>query len=212
MKPIISTGEEQGLFPWSGSRYLEFFLNWLLLSAGTSLQLVIQLHWLWENLSNFFFFLYAGTKKSTSRDTCSHSHAHIHVHELIHCTHTHTHTHTHIRLLLTCTWAAKPAFRFNEPQLLNSNHALDLSGKNWKWARFKSLFRIYQVKIVIRPPTCAQTYNPQLHCRFLPKNNSAPPSLPKASWCSLHFQAHLANKRSSGCNKTQTLFNLRFAH
>lgn len=193
MKPIIFTGEERSLLPWSGSRYLEFFLNWLPRSAGTSLQLVIQLHWLWESSSNFFFYMQA--QKNAQAGTHARTHTPIYMHELIHCTHTHTQqviAHLHL------SW--KAAFRFNEPQLLNSNHALDLSGENWKWARFKSLFRIYQVKIVIRPPTCAQTYNPQLHCGFLPKNNSAPPSLPSASWCSLHYQANLANRRSSGYN------------
>lgn len=95
-----------------------------------------------------------------------------------------------------------------------------LPAENWKWDCFKSLFRIYQVKIVIRPPTCAKTYNPQLHCRFLPKNNSTPPSL--SLTYNLYYQGNLANKRSSGynshspscylcyfSNKTQSLSNLR---
>lgn len=175
MKPVIFTGKERGLLPWCLLKAYMIWLQiaWILLKlacalpTGTRLQLVVKLHWLLEYPSKISI---THTEKFKQGDTLMHQYVHTRRKKWTYLQHTHTHTYTHIWFLLTCSAAQKTAFRFNEPQLLSNSSALASVGqKNLKWECFPSLFQIYHVKIVIRPPTCAQTYNPQLHCGFLPK-------------------------------------------
>lgn len=97
-------------------------------------------------------------QKCTHGDLCSHFYAHMHVETATNpsCGYSPALLLKRLRLVLVSS---------------NSSPLWQLSGIKKKKLKvgflFKSLFQIYQVKIVIRPPTCAHTSNPQLHCTFL---------------------------------------------
>lgn len=170
MKPVIFTGKEHSLLPWC---LLKAYAIWLPI-AWILPKLTRSLGWRRTPAGSLASADFEKTLPTFYIPTLK------------------TYEETHVGVHTPVWMRAETHLHFSSEYCLQIRQ--HLSGRNWK--SFKSLFQIYHVKIVIRPPTCAHTYNPQLHCGFLPKNNSAPPSLPETSWCVLIYQENLANKSS----------------
>lgn len=168
MKPFIFPEEEQALLPWCPLKVcvmvlipiawillkLSCFLSWHKAPAGSLAPRTFR-----EPSLNFI----CKSRKFT------HAYAHVHVEPA---------ANLHV-WLLTCASPQKTTLRFGDQQLLGAPAAVWQQTNKKKKLKvgflFKSLFQIYQVKIVIRPPTCAHTYNPQLHCTFFQKEKKPPP-------------------------------------